>query len=159
MKKSLLLSILVVAILMLGVVAYANADVYNVTKNPGSGTTGQTATDTVLVTTHVNPYLVVNFTTPNASQTVAFGNVVPGTSYGSDASHTVNINVSSNKLYNITITKSGDATIGLTTSLSNSTNNAKTASQAYNDVYSLNVPWTTDPGDYTATVTYTIVQN
>ena len=28
----------------------------------------------------------------------------------------------------------------------------------YNDVYSLNVPWTTDPGSYTATVTYTVTQ-
>jgi hypothetical protein len=156
MKKSLLLGVLVIAILLLGAVAYANADVYSVTKNPGSGVAPQTATDTVTVTGHVNPILILSVTTPAASQTVSFGNVVPGTAYGSQA---VNLTVSSNKTYNITPTIVGAAPLGLTTSLAASTNNAKTASQAYTDNYNIAIPWTTDPGDYTATVTYTVVQN
>ena len=80
----------------------------------------------------------------------------PGTAYGPQA---VTLTVQSNKTYNITKTLTGAATIGLSTSLANSVNNAKTAGQGYADNYSLNVPWTTDPGSYTATVQYTVIQN
>ena len=155
MKKGLLLVVLAVAIMLVGVVAYANADTVTITK-VGSGTAAQTATDTVTVKAAVNPKLVLTVVTPAAAQPVDFGAVDPGTAYGPQA---VNLTVQSNKTYNVSIAKAGDATIGLTTSLGGSSGNAKTASQGFTDNYSLNVPWTTDPGSYTATVQYTVVQN
>ena len=156
MKKSLLLGVLAIAILLMGAVAYANADVVTITKT-GSGTAAQTATDTVTVKATVNPKLILAVTTPAGTQTVDFGVVDPGTAYGPQA---VGLQIWSNKTYNITKTLVGDATIGLTTSLANSVNNAKTSpSTNFTDNYNLNVPWTTDPGSYTATVLYTVVQN
>ena len=156
MKKSLLLGVLAVAILLMGAVAYATADTATITK-VGSGTTAQTATDTVTVKASVNPKLVLTVVTPGAAvQTVDFGAVDPGTATGPQA---VNLTVSSNKAYNISVAKVGDTPIGLTTTLANSTANAKTASTGFTDNYSINVPWTTDPGSYTATVQYTVVQN
>ena len=153
MKKSLLMGVLAVAILLMGAVAYATADTANIT---GSGSP-RTATDTVTVKATVNPKLLLTVVTPGAAvQTVDFGTVDPGTAYGPQA---VNLTVSSNKAYNVSVAKSGDAVIGLTTTLANSSGNSKTASCGYTDNYSLNVPWTTDPGAYTATVQYTVVQN
>jgi hypothetical protein len=155
MKKRMFLGVLAVAIVLMGTVAYANADSVTVTKT-GSGTAAQTATDTVTVKAAVNPKLVLTVVTPAALQTVDFGAVDPGTAYGPQA---VNLTVSSNKTYNISVAKVGDTPIGLTTSLANSSGNSKTASQGYTDNYSINVPWTTDPGNYTATVQYSVVQN
>ncbi|MDR3685992.1 MAG: hypothetical protein P4L93_03395 [Coriobacteriia bacterium] len=155
MKKSLILGVLVGAVLFASAASYAAADTATITK-VGSGTTAQTATDTVTVKTTINPKLVLTVVTPAASQTVDFGTLDPGTVTGTQP---VSLTVSSNKTYNITIAKVGDAAIGLNTTLANSTNNAKTASQVFPDTYSLNVPWTTDPGTYTATVQYTVVQN
>jgi hypothetical protein len=103
----------------------------------------------------VNPKLVLTVVTTDGTQTVDFGAVDPGTSYGPKL---VTLTVSSNKLYNITKTTTDPTPLGLTTTLANSTGNAKTASQLYNDNYSINVPWTVDPGSYTATVLYTVVQ-
>ena len=31
--------------------------------------------------------------------------------------------------------------------------------QSFTDVYGINVPWTTDPGDYVGTVVYTVTQS
>jgi hypothetical protein len=155
MKKSLFMGVLVCAILLLGAVSYAAADSVTVTK-VGSGTAAQTATDTVTVKTTINPKLVLTVVTPAAAQSVDFGTLDPGTVTGTQP---VSLTVSSNKTYNVTIAKVGDTTIGLNTTLANSNANAKTASQAFTDNYSLSVPWTTDPGAYTATVQYTVVQN
>ena len=153
MKRNLILGVLAIAILTLGAVTYANADTAIVY---GTGGASKTASDTVTVKATVNPKLTLTVTTPAASQTVDFGSVDPGTAYGPQA---VTLTVQSNKTYNITKTLTGAATIGLSTSLANSVNNAKTAGQGYADNYSLNVPWTTDPGSYTATVQYTVIQN
>jgi hypothetical protein len=153
-KRSIIAAVIVAFALLLGAAAYASADTA-IIYGTGAGAS-KTASDTVSVTASINAKLVVSFTTPNASQTVDFGNVVPGTTYGPQ---TVSLNVQSNKTYNVSSTIAGAAPIGLTTSLANSTNNPRTAGQGYTDNYSLNVPWTTDPGNYTATVTYTIVQN
>jgi len=156
MKKSLVLGVLVGAVLLASVASYAAAaDTVTITK-VGLGTAAQTATDTVTVKTTISPKLVLTVVTPAASQTVDFGTLDPGTV---TSAQPVNLTVSSNKTYNITIAKVGDAAIGLNTTLANSGPNAKTNSQAYVDNYSLNLPWTTDPGAYTATVQYTVVQN
>jgi len=155
MKKSLILGVLAGAILLASAASYAAADSVTITK-VGSGTAAQTATDTVTVKTTINPKLILTVVTPAASQTVDFGTLDPGTVTGVQP---VNLTVSSNKTYNVTIAKVGDTTIGLNTTLANSVNNAKTNSQAFTDNYNLSVPWTTDPGTYSATVQYTVVQN
>jgi hypothetical protein len=153
MKKSLILGVLVVAVLLLGAVAYATADTAVIT---GTGGASKTASDTVTVKATINPKLTLTVVTPAASQTVDFGSVDPGTAYGPTP---VTLTVQSNKTYNITKTTTGAAAIGLSTSLGNSVNNGVTAGQLYTDNYSLNVPWTTAPGAYTATVQYSVVQN
>ena len=151
--RSIVVAALVAVILLLGAVTYATADTAIVY---GVGGASQTASDTVTVKATVNPKLTLTVTTPANTQTVDFGAVDPGTAYGPQA---VTLTVQSNKTYNISKVTVGAAPIGLTTSLANSNNNARTAGQLYTDNYSINVPWTTDPGAYTATVTYTVVQN
>ena len=153
MKTTLILGALAVIILMLGATTYATADTAIVY---GTGGASKTASDTVTVKAAVNPKLTLTVVTPASGQTVDFGSVDPGTAYGPQV---VTLTVQSNKTYNITKTLTGSAPIGLSTSLANSSNNARTAGQAYTDNFSLNVPWTTDPGSYTATVQYTVVQN
>ena len=153
MKRNLILAVITIAILILGAVTYANADTAIVY---GTGGASKTASDTVTVKATVNPKLTLTVTTPAATQTVDFGTVDPGTAYGPQA---VTLTIQSNKTYNISKTLTGAAVIGLSTSLANSNNNGKTAGQVYTDNYSLNVPWTTDPGAYTATVQYTVIQN
>ena len=153
MKRNLILGVLAIAILTLGAVTYANADTAIVY---GTGGASKTASDTVTVKATINPKLTLTVTTPAATQTVDFGTVDPGTAYGPQA---VTLTIQSNKTYNISKTLTGAAVIGLSTSLANSNNNVRTAGQLYTDNYSLNVPWTTDPGAYTATVQYTVIQN
>jgi hypothetical protein len=154
MKKSLMLGVLVLAIVMVAGVSSAFADSVTTTGTLVGG--HLTSVDTVTVKAAINPKLVLTVVTPAASQTVDFGTLDPGTVTGTQP---VSLTVQSNKLYSITVAKAGDTTIGLNTTLANSVNNAKTASQAFTDNYSLNVPWTTDPGSYSATVQYTVVQN
>jgi hypothetical protein len=154
-KRALFLAVLAAAILLAGVTSYAAADSVTITKI-GSGTAAQTATDTVTAKAAVNPKLILTVVTPNTTQTVDFGAVDPGTAYGPKA---VTLTVSSNKLFNITKATSDPTPLGLSTTLANSTGNAKTASQLFTDNYSINVPWTVDPGSYSAsTVQYTVVQ-
>jgi hypothetical protein len=152
MKKSLLLGVLAIAILLLGAVAYASADTVN---KAGTGSP-LTATDTVTVNATINPRLLLTVTTPDATQTVTFGPVNPGTAYGPQA---VTLAVSSNRPYDMTIAKAGDVAIGLATTLANSVANPRANAAPFTDNYSLNVPWTTNPGSYSATVQYTVVQN
>jgi hypothetical protein len=152
MKKSLLMGVLAIAILLMGAVAYASADTVTV---PGSGVP-LTATDTVTVNATIDPRLTLTVTTPHAGQAVNFGTVVPGTPVGPQ---TVSLAVSSNRPYDMTIAKAGDAVIGLSTTLANSVANARGEDVGFTDDYALDVPWTTDPGAYSATVQYTVVQN
>ncbi|MDR3685993.1 MAG: hypothetical protein P4L93_03400 [Coriobacteriia bacterium] len=153
MKRIFIILALVAIALFTGVVTYATADTAIIN---GVGGASQTASDTVTVKATINPKLTLTVVTPAASQTVDFGTLDPGTV---SAAQNVNLTVQSNKTYNITKTTTGAAPIGLATSLANSTNNARTAGQLYADSYQLTVPWTTDPGSYTATVQYTVIQN
>jgi hypothetical protein len=154
MKKSLTLGALVVAIMLIAV-SSAFADSVTTTGTLVGGKL--TSVDTVSVKATINSKILLTVVTPVASQTVDFSAVDPGTSYGPQA---VTLTVQSNKAYDLTkITAGQSALMGLSTSLANSLANAKTASQVFTDNYSLNVPWTTDPGNYLATVQYTAVQN
>jgi len=153
MKRIFVLITLVAIALLAGAVTYAAADTAIIN---GTGGASKTASDTVTVKATINPKLTLTVVTPAASQTVDFGALDPGTV---STAQTVNLTVQSNRTYNITKSTTGGALIGLATSLGNSTNNARTAGQAYADSYQLTVPWTTDPGAYTATVQYTVTQN
>ena len=162
MKKSLMLAALVVAIMAIAVSSAFAADTATVTGTLVAGKL--TASDTVTVKATVNPKLVLAVTTPVATQIVDFGGAVdPGTV---TATQPVSLAVWSNKTYDVQIVKGGQAALmGLITTLGVSSANPKTtvpenaAGHLFNDTYSLNVPWTTDPGSYTATVQYTVVQN
>ena len=152
MKKHALLGVVVVAVL-LGAVAYATAD--SVTY-PGAGSPSA-ASGTVTVKTTVNPKITLTVATPDAAQSVDFGAVDPGSVIGGK---TVNLTVNSNKAFDLSkVTAGQNALIGLATTLANSAANAKGAAIPFVDNYSINVPYTTDPGAYTATVQYTVTQN
>lgn len=154
MKRALLTSVLVVAVVF-GVVAYATADIATydgVVVAPGI----EEAQGSVNVNASVNPKITLTVTTPDAAQSVDFGAVDPGSAIGGK---TVNLSVNSNKAFALSKSVSGqNALIGLSTSLGNSTGNAKGANIPFVDNYSINVPYTTDPGAYTATVQYTVTQ-
>jgi hypothetical protein len=157
MKKSLLLSVLVVAILLLGAVAYASADTVN--KN-GTGAP-LTATDTVQVKATVAAKLVMAVTTPDALQTVDFGAQVAGVAA---TPKNVTLNIWSNKTYTLTKSLQNDTSIGLTTSLPVSQAGAVTAlvdnaaGTLWTDVYNLNVPYSAGTGNITSSILYTATQ-
>lgn len=151
MKKSLLMVVLAIAILLVAV-ASATADTVIV---PGAGSP-LSAADTVNVSATVNARLQLTVTTPDPAQTVAFGNVVPGTTYNSTP---VDLNIRSNQPYDLGIATAGNtAELGMTRSLAGFAAHAR-GNDNFSDTYSLDVPWTTAPGAYAATVTYTVVQN
>lgn len=154
MKKALLISALAVAVVF-GVATYATAD--SVTHDGTTISPGiQQAQGSVNVAAVVNPKITLTITTPDAAQSVNFGAVDPGSVIGGKA---VNLSVNSNKAFTLAKSVSGqNAAIGLSTSLAGSTGNAKGAAIPFVDNYSINVPYTTDPGNYTATVQYTVTQ-
>lgn len=153
MKRMAIVASLAAAML-LSAVAFASADVATYT---GAGNP-RTASGDVSVTAAVNPKITLTVTTPEAAQTVDFGTQDPGTYSGK----TVNLSVNSNKQFDLVATQDTSAFggIGLTRSLAGGQNNiGKGASIARSDDYSIDIPWTTDPGAYTATVTYTVTQD
>jgi len=153
MKKTMLLAVLAM-VMLLGAASFAVADSSGII--PGVGNPRE-ASGTVIVTAQASPKLELTITTPDALQHVDFGIVDPGTVTGGKQ---VTLLVKSNKEYSITKTPSGDVTeMGLTTSLADSTANAKTAGATFTDNYSINVPWTTEAGQaLSANVLYTVSQ-
>jgi len=152
MKRKMIFGALVAA-LLLSAAAYATAADTVIIDGTG---TPRSATGSVTASVTINPKLVLTITTPEAAQTVDFGTLDPGTT---TATKNVALDVKSNKLYSVSKVVSGsNALMGLSTTLGNSVGNVKTASKAFSDDYSLVVPWTTDPGPYTATVQYTVTQ-
>jgi hypothetical protein len=150
MKKTLLMVVLAMAIMLMAA-ATATADQAIV---PGAGSP-LSAADTVNVSATVNARLQLTVDTPDLGQTVAFGNVVPENLYNAN----VDVNVKSNRDYALTIGKTGDvAALGFTTSVLNDPTHPR-GDHTFNDDYQLQVPWDTAPGNYAATVTYTVVQN
>ena len=153
MKNRALLGAMVVAVL-LGAAAYATADTAVVT---GTGAP-RAGAGTVTVNASVNPKLTLTLATPDAAQTVDFGAVDPGVAVGGK---TVNLLVSSNKDFGISksITGVGVAALGLNTTLADASGIGKGSAIPFSDAYSINVPWTTVPAAYTASVVYTVTQN
>ncbi len=148
--RTVVVAIVAVAMLAsMAVVATADTVTY-----PGAGNPNSTASGNVTVSARVNPKITLTITTPDAGQTVAFGDVDPM----SGATEVVGVQVSSNKTYDLTKVVTGDdALMGLSTSLADQVDQSK-GTNAYSDTYTLNTPYTTDPGDYSATVAYTVLQ-
>jgi hypothetical protein len=109
----------------------------------------------VSVNAVVRPTIQLDITTPGAGQSVSFGVVEPGTP---TAPQSVGVLVSSNRPYSVNATALDAAPLGLTTSLVSSSANPKTDATMFTDTYALDIPETTDPGSYAATVQYTVVQ-
>ena len=156
MKKSLVLAVLALAILLVvGVGSAFASDTATVT----AGTfVAKTATDTVTVSATINAKLLLVVTTPDAAQSVNFGAVDPGTT----ANKNVTVQVLSNKGYTVSETLNGAAPIGLTVSNSavgSYTKAADDTGKSWTQNYKIQVPWNTDPGSYTATMLYTVVQS
>jgi hypothetical protein len=150
MKARAILVGIVAAAILMSLAAFASA---NTVTYPGSGSP-QSAEGTVTVNATVNPLLTLTIETPDAAQTVDFGNVDPGATPSDD----VTVTVESNQQWDMTKTASGDvADLGLTTSLA-APQDVSAGSNTYTDTYSLDVPWTTAPGAYTAYVQYSVTQ-
>ena len=115
----------------------------------------ETASGSVSVLAVVRSTILLDITAPGDGQSVGFGAVEPGVV---TPAQVVGVAVSSNRPYSVTKTALGADVLGLATSLPNSSSNPKTDATVFTDAYTLNVPETTDPGSYAATVQYTVVQ-
>ncbi len=152
MKKTLLLAVLAVA-LFLGAAAYATAASQTY---PGTGSPNSTASGSVTVTATVNPLINLTIVAPDATQTVDFGSVNPGVL---SAAKVVNLSVDSNRTFALSKTVTGQsAQLGLVTTLAGSSGNPKGQGTAFSDSYTIQPPFTTDPGTYNAFVQYTVTQ-
>lgn len=159
MKKSILISVLAVAVLF-GVVGYATAG-NNTFPGAPNGSGDQEATGSTTVKASVNPKITLEITTPDGAGNtldVDFGTVDPGAVI---PAKTVNLLVDSNKAFSVESTQSvaGFGGISLARNLADIASVAKGANVPFSDTYTISVPWTTDPGNYTATVQYTVTQN
>jgi len=133
-----------VAAMVLGIFAYAGA--------------ATTATDTVNVKATVNPKITLTLD----KTAVDFGAVDPE----ANTSATVGIAVKSNKDFKIV--RAGDGTsaafqtaLGLTQTAApfdGAALQTKSGNATLTDTYTINVPWSTTPGDYVANYTYTVTQ-
>ena len=157
MKKSLVLAVLALSILLLvGVSSAFASDTATITA--GAAGVAKTATDTVSVSATINAKLLLVVTTPDAAQSVNFGAVDPGTT----ANKNVTVQVLSNKGYTVSETQTGASAIGLTTSsgiVGAYPKSPDDNGKSWTDTYTIQVPWNTDPNTYSATVLYTVVQS
>lgn len=101
-------------------------------------------------------FLTLTITTPDAGQNVEFGDVSPG---ATTPPQTVLVEVDSSAPYLMSRSIGGQfAELGL--NVSGGADGAKpSGSMTYSEAYELTPPWTTDPGPYSATVLYTVVQD
>lgn len=150
MRKAVLLGVLA-AVMLVGVVGVAVAD----TATYSGAASASNAADLVEVKASVNPKITLSINTPDAAQEVLFGAVDPETEY----TRNVGLEVKSNKSWTMAVVKGGhDAELGLTTGYEAGTAQAK-GTWTDNDLYTINVPFDTAPGDYVATVQYTVTQD
>lgn len=107
-------------------------------------------------TIQTSPYLTLTITTPDATQSVLFGNIDPGVA---SSVATVGVEVDSSNPYVVTRTTGGAAAqLGLTITGVPVGVAQPAGFDAWVEDYRLQPPWTTDPGSYNATVLYTVVQ-
>jgi len=87
--------------------------------------------------------------------TVDFGSVDPGATYTDPG---IGLTVTSGTGYTLRAEVAGQvAELGLATTLTSDTPCPATTGTDYTDTPSITVPWSTDPGSYAATITYTVV--
>lgn len=158
MKKTVLLGMLA-AVMLFGIAGLAAAEsvTYDGT-NVGPGIWEAKNDPAVDVKATVNPKITLTVDTPDDSQEVLFGDVYPGTAVTAD----VDLEVKSNKAWSMVVVQDGDdAELGLSTTAPASifANYGDKGERAGTDTYTVDVPWDTDPGDYVATVQYTVTQN
>ena len=154
MRKTVLLGVLA-AVMLFGIVGLAVADSV---EYPGSGNPLSTATnsaDPVKVKATVNPKITLTIDTPDPSQEVLFGTVDPEDPQTAN----VGLEVKSNKSWDMTVDKGGnDTELGLTTTYENGMTDQPKGTWIGTDTYTIDIPYSTDPGDYIATVQYTVTQ-
>ncbi len=149
-RKTIIAAVVAVAMLAsMGVFAVADTAEYDV-----SGVDTEVSGE-VTARANIRPILVLTITTPDAPQTVDFGDVEPEDT----DSAVVDIEVKSNKIYDLTKTVVGDVIeMGFETTLEDALGEGRGVND-YSDTYSIDIPWDTEPGEYTATITYTVTQN
>lgn len=155
MKKTIVL--VLAAVMVLGVAGAAFAGSATYTDNTSPKASVNNAAAPVVVSATVNPKISLTVLAPDAGQTVAFGNVDPGTT---TASKTVTLTVISNKKFDLTSSQdlTGFGTLTLTRDFVNQNGHAKSASVSFSDNYQIVVPADADPLPYSASVTYSAVQ-
>ena len=155
MKRTALL-VFVVALLVLGAVGYATANVvtYNGVGNP------LVASGSVLVTCTIGPKLTLQIDTPDAAQSVNFGTVLPG---GGASSKIVTLTVQSNKTYDIGAAQTGaiwgTAGMNATRSFSATLPAQAIPGGTFYDTIGINPSYSVPAGSYSGNVVYTAVQN
>jgi hypothetical protein len=146
MRKRTLLVAVLMAVLVLGVVAYATADT--------------TASDTVDVKAQANAKLLLTVST----STVDFGLQDPGIAATKAGVQLVTVNSNTKFVLDATIVDPYNSAepIGLTKVIPNTQNVVKnlTGIYTFTDGYTVNIPWSADPAlPGAARVTYTATQN
>lgn len=165
MKKVALVAAVVFA-LMFALVAHAAADTvtYNGATN-GGGKQEASSTPKIDVKVVIGPKVTLQVQTPQAAQTVDFGNIQPA-SGAHNAS--VNLTVQSNVAYDLNAVETAGAPsimgagMGWARSFANISNHAKpavTAGDGFTDTLTINPDYTVSPGTYTGTVVYTAVEH
>lgn len=158
MKKAVVLALAAIMVLGVAGAAFANIEAYDGSLYAPGRWQASNSTDPVEVKATVNPKITLTVETPDAAQSVDFGAVDPGATYGGK---TVTLTVDSNKQFDLTATPdvTGFGTLTLTRSLANQADHAKGAGIVFTDNYGIDVPVDADPIGYTATVTYSVVQD
>jgi len=166
MKKVVLLAM--VAIMVFSMVGYAMADTWgplttNASSLSNSGADGLGHNGPVTVKATVNPKIELTVNTPDALQSVNWGSIDPGATYGGKQ---VTLDVKSNYHAGVTITAAESKAQFTANNISLSrtaggtwTTAAPSTGFMATDDYAITVPWNTPDGAYSATVTYTVAQN
>lgn len=160
MKKAVVVALAAIMVLSVAGVALADTVSYPGTQLAPGRYQATNSGDPVDVKVTVNPKITLTVDTPDAAQSVDFGSVDPGTT--GLGGKTVGLSVNSNKRFDLTVAEdvtnfaANDVTLHRT--LANTANNAKGQNVTFSDAYSIDTAWTTEPGAYTATVTYTVTQ-
>lgn len=153
MKKVIVLAL--AAIMVLGVAGAAFAVDY-----PGSVEGADLVATNSATPVQVTATVPAKLTLTLDKTTVAFGTVDPGVPYTDN----VVVTVKSNDTWVGDVVVGGQfAEIGLTVSTDDGgwdtmIKYGHAGNTDFTDTYSVNVPWTTTPGDKTATVMYTVTQ-
>jgi hypothetical protein len=146
--------------MVLGVAGAAFADSVDY---PGANVPPWTATngsDPVEVRATVNPKITLTVDTDDASQSIEWLGLDPGTT---SSTKRVDVFVDSNKQFDLDVTEDVSAftpaEITLVRTVADTADVAKGEDVAFADDYYVTTTWNTAPGTYKAYVTYTVTQD